>query len=82
MSLRDGKGWDRTLEGSLPDSRLAGAKRERTAVKVGQMDCDRVFCANCGAPSGVSLPGTVHIFYLCDPCVALYGPPPGAVEVR
>ena len=73
--------WDRQLEEGLPDCRLRNG-REGDRVQRAHMWWDRVYCASCGALKGlVTSDWTPHIFYLCDPCVAKLGPPPGAVEI-
>lgn len=81
MSLRDGRGWDRQLEGGLPDSRLSGMARENRMVLYAHRLWERVFCANCGVNGGlVTAEWAAHVFYLCDPCTAKCGAPPGVVE--
>jgi len=82
MNLRDSVVWDRQLEEGLPDSRLSGMAREKTIVRLGQMEFERVFCASCGCSGGaVSAQWTPHIFYVCQECHDKMGPPPGAIEV-
>jgi hypothetical protein len=46
------------------------------------MEWSKVFCANCGCDGGMATSGTTHIFYLCDACVFLHGPPAGCHEVK
>jgi hypothetical protein len=79
--VRYSRHWDQENESEFPDSRLTGMARDRTSVYVGRMECARVFCANCGKPSGASLPATPFIFFLCDNCAAIGGTPPGCVQI-
>jgi len=63
-------GWDRDLEGGLPDSRLV-LDRRRTTVVLGRQLMERVYCANCGADGGlITADWCPHVFYLCDTCAA------------
>ena len=69
MSLRDSIHWDRQFEEGLPDSRLSGSNREKTTVYHGRMECEKIFCADCGIYAGlVTAYWTPHIFYLCNDC--------------
>jgi hypothetical protein len=73
--------WDRQLEDGLPDCRLRNG-REGKRVMRAHMWWDPVYCANCGELKGLVTSGfTPHIFFLCDPCAGVNGPPPGCVEV-
>ena len=75
-------GWDRQLEGGLPDSRLSGHARARKTVFRYGMELEVVFCANCGKPSHGITPGfSPHIFFQCDDCDKIYGPPPNCLRV-
>ena len=68
------KGWDRELEGGLPDCRLTGHRRRATLVPLGRMMMERVYCANCSADGGlVTAEWTTHVFYLCELCKDKYG---------
>lgn len=76
MNLRDSRYWDRELEGGLPDSRLGGTARERTALTLAGIEFHRVFCANCGTPQGAVTAETVaHAFVLCEECETAMRPP-------
>jgi hypothetical protein len=78
---RDGRNWDRQLEGGLPDSRLRGTERENKTIVYAHQLWERVFCANCGRDGGLVTAGwSAFVFYVCDECAAKCGPPPGAVE--
>jgi hypothetical protein len=83
MDLRNSRLWDRQLEVDLPDSRLSSFKREQTLVRLGRLEYERVFCANCGAPGGGVTPEwSPHVFYVCDDCAHRLGPPAGCIEVK
>jgi len=81
VALRDGKNWDRELEGGLPDSRLSGTARENTTVAYARQLWERVFCASCGCDGGlVTAEFSAHVFYVCQECTDKMGAPPGMVE--
>jgi hypothetical protein len=81
-ALRNSRFWDRQLESGLPDCRLSGTAREQTTVTLGRMTFDRVFCAQCGCDGGlVTSEWCPHVFFLCDTCARVHGPPPECVEV-
>src|ERR1700739_2134338 len=81
---RDSIGWDRQLEGGLPDCRLRGYNKERNDYYYAGQLWDRLFCANCGAKGGIVAKGSPHVFYICDPCAIKFDnkPPPGTIEVK
>ena len=80
--LRNSRHWDRQLEEGLPDCRLSGTNRERTTFQLGRVTFEQVYCANCGDPGGgVTADWSTHVFYICNTCARLLGPPPGAVEI-
>ena len=82
MNLRDGN-WDRQLEDWLPDSRLSGTDRERTAIQLGRLKFERIFCASCGANGGgVLADWSPHVFYVCQECADKLGPPPGMAQIE
>jgi hypothetical protein len=59
--------WDRELESDLPDSRLRGPTRRATTLMRGRLEFERVFCANCGKPSGMVIANaSPHVFFVCD----------------
>jgi hypothetical protein len=65
----------------LPDARLdLWARRKRTEVVWGSLRIERVYCVNCGKAGGGAPLGS-PVFFLCDDCVATWGPPPGCIEV-
>lgn len=72
--------WNREFEQGLPDSRLSRGRRD-TTLRIRGVLYERVFCADCGTPSGaVTAEMLPHVFFLCDAC-ALKGVPATAVEV-
>jgi hypothetical protein len=79
------RNWDKELEknGSflLPDCRVKPLERERFQFKIGRLVLDQVFCASCHKPWGGVTPNVTHIFYICDDCVRMNGPPPDCVQV-
>jgi len=81
--LRNGRNWNRELEGGLPDSRLVGTARSNKTITLGRMEFELVFCANCGCGGGaVTAEWSAHVFYICQPCADKLGPPPGLVEAN
>ena len=65
----------------LPDARLdLWAKRKRTEFVYRGQAFELVFCVNCGAPGGAVTKGC-PVFFLCDRCVAAWGPPAGAIQI-
>jgi hypothetical protein len=74
--------WDRQLEKGLPDCRVAFGERERQRVPIGRMMWDKVFCAQCHELYGACTPNIAHVFFICDTCVRVNGPPADCVEVR
>lgn len=81
VALRDSRWWDRQLEEGLPDCRLSGTARDNDTVVHAGMLWERVYCANCGHNGRlVTADFAAHIFYICEPCFAQLGPPPGAIE--
>lgn len=84
MSLREGRHWDKQLEGGLPDCRLSSeGARARTQVRIGGKWWELVFCANCGKPYGAVTPEwSAHVFYICTPCVEAHGVTEGLVEAK
>lgn len=77
------KQWDSQLEEGFPDSRLSWASREEKMVKVGHLDYERIYCANCGCAGGAVTPQFfAHAFYICDPCIAKLGKPVGLFEIK
>jgi hypothetical protein len=73
--------WEKGLEKGLPDCRVKAIERETGRVRFGAHLMDKVFCANCGEPGGLTFPWCPHIFYLCDSCFAKGGTPPGTVKI-
>lgn len=72
--------WDRQLEEGLPDSRLRN--REKNRIYRGGMWWETVYCASCGKPGGlVTADWSPHTFFVCDPCVAKNGSPPGVAQL-
>lgn len=81
MALRDHRTWNREWELGLPDSRLSGATRDRKRSFFRGQWWERVYCANCGADGGlVTADWSPHLFYVCQECVNISGPPPGCKE--
>lgn len=81
LDPREGS-WDKQLEKGLPDCRVAFQDREANRHPVGRMMWDKVFCAQCHKLYGACSPNIAHIFYICDPCVRVNGPPPDCVQVN
>lgn len=73
--------WEKELEGGLPDCRVRPMEREAARIVIGKGWWDKVFCANCGEPSGAVPPNCPHVFFICGTCVGQSGPPPGCVQV-
>lgn len=70
------------MEGGLPDCRLTGMARVNKTVTLGRMTFDQVYCAQCGCEAGlVTSDWCPHIFFICDTCVRVNGPPPECVEI-
>lgn len=74
--------WDIQLEGRLPDCRVKPFEREASQVTVGRGRWDIVFCAQCYKPQGAVPPNVPHVFFICDHCVYVNGPPPDCIEVK
>lgn len=73
--------WDRQLEKGLPDCRVAFQDRERNRVSIGRMMWDKVFCAQCHKLCMACSPNIAHVFFICDACVYVNGPPPDCIQV-
>lgn len=76
------KNWDHQLETRLPDCRLKPIEREKARYRHGTLVLDQVFCSSCHAPFGGVPPNVPHVFFICDDCVRVKGPPPECVEVK
>lgn len=73
--------WDRQLEDGLPDCRTKN--REKDRVYRAHMWWEKVYCANCTRLYGlVTADFSPHVFAICDDCVGVMGPPPGAIEAK
>jgi len=81
LAHRESIGWDKQLEGGLPDCRLTGGNRDATAITRYGMSWQRVFCASCGRPAGLCTEWTPHVFYVCDQPECLATAPVTAIEV-
>lgn len=73
--------WETGLEKGLPDCRVKPFEREKSAVQIGRMQWDLVFCAQCHKPYGAVPPTCPHVFYICDDCVYINGAPPDCIQV-
>ena len=51
--MRESLYWDKALEADLPDTRLRYGEREKLQRRLGRMDMDVVFCAQCGGEFGL-----------------------------
>lgn len=73
--------WETQLEKGLPDCRLKPFDREKDRVQIGRMHWDKVFCAQCFKPTGAVPPDCPHVFFICDDCVRVNGPPADCIQV-
>lgn len=73
--------WEKGLEEGLPDCRVRPIDRHDKRIRIGQLEWDIVYCANCHKPQGAVTPNSPHVYFICDDCVAVNGEPPGAVRI-